>query len=239
MATWIMHLMIADRILEISPTLDRLSYAVGNIAPDCNVENENWTVFTPSREITHWMNSDRKNAADCERFYSEYLLPRIRSNVSHEEFSFLLGYYSHLVADAMLQQTVRNPSRVHAAWERICAVLSLRPLTEILPESWDSIKKIISRTERARENEYFEDEYISRHPSSAYMTEILPLQSFPDYIDYLPKGSIVRKIGVMGRIPNNPPIPVPMLSFSAEELNEYVETTVQIICRTFSEKNFI
>ena len=43
----------------------------------------------------------------------------------------------------------------------------------------------------------------------------------------------------MGRIPNNPPVSVPMLSFSMEELNEYVETAVQIICRTFFEKNLI
>jgi len=239
MATWIMHLMIADRVLNIYPSLNRLSYAVGNIAPDCNVENENWTSFTPSREITHWMSADRKSAADCERFYCEYLRPRINPSLSHKEFSFLLGYYSHLMADALLQYTVRSETRVHAAWERLRAMPSLRPLTEALPESWDSIKKIIPRTDRARENEYFEDEYISRHPDSAYLTEILPLQSFPDYLDYLPEGSIVRKIRVMGRVPSSPPVSVPMLSFSAEELNEYVEAAVHMICRTFSEKNLL
>lgn len=54
MATWITHLMVADSVLQKLPWLDRRGFCVGNIAPDCNVENEDWTAFTPSREITHW-----------------------------------------------------------------------------------------------------------------------------------------------------------------------------------------
>lgn len=53
MATWITHLMIADGVLERIPNLDRHGFCVGNIAPDCNVENEDWTAFTPSREVTY------------------------------------------------------------------------------------------------------------------------------------------------------------------------------------------
>ena len=62
MATWITHLMIADRVLEAIPELDRHSFCVGNIAPDCNVENKDWTQFVPSRETTHWMSTNRKVA---------------------------------------------------------------------------------------------------------------------------------------------------------------------------------
>ena len=58
MATWITHLMIADGVLERIPNLDRHGFCVGNIAPDCNVENEDWTAFTPSREVTHWMQKE-------------------------------------------------------------------------------------------------------------------------------------------------------------------------------------
>lgn len=62
MATWITHLMIADGVLERIPNLDRHGFCVGNIAPDCNVENEDWTQFVPSRETTHWMSTNRKVA---------------------------------------------------------------------------------------------------------------------------------------------------------------------------------
>lgn len=46
MASWVTHLMIADRVSEQISELDRHSFCVGNIAPDCNVENEDWTQKT-------------------------------------------------------------------------------------------------------------------------------------------------------------------------------------------------
>ena len=72
MATWVTHLMIADMVLEAYPQLNRQGFCVGNIAPDCNVENADWTAFTPSRAVTHWMQGERKSAADCDAFYNEY-----------------------------------------------------------------------------------------------------------------------------------------------------------------------
>ena len=47
MATWVTHLMVADRVLERVPGLDKHGFCVGNIAPDCNIENEDWTQFVP------------------------------------------------------------------------------------------------------------------------------------------------------------------------------------------------
>lgn len=63
MATWVTHLIIADAVMNQFPKLDRRGFCVGNIAPDCNVENEDWTAFTPSREVTHWMQGERKMAS--------------------------------------------------------------------------------------------------------------------------------------------------------------------------------
>lgn len=76
MATWVTHLMIADSILKYYPGLDRRGFCVGNIAPDCNVENEDWTEFTPSRKVTHWMQGQRKQVSDCDAFYEEYVEKR-------------------------------------------------------------------------------------------------------------------------------------------------------------------
>ena len=43
MASWVTHLMIADGVLARLPDLDRRGFCVGSIAPDCNVENADWT----------------------------------------------------------------------------------------------------------------------------------------------------------------------------------------------------
>ena len=69
MATGVTHLMIADAVLRLFPGLDRRGFCVGNIASDCNVENEDWNAFTPSRAATHWMQGERKRVEDCDTFY--------------------------------------------------------------------------------------------------------------------------------------------------------------------------
>lgn len=42
MPTWVTHLMVADKVLREIPHLMRHEFFVGNIAPDCNIENEDW-----------------------------------------------------------------------------------------------------------------------------------------------------------------------------------------------------
>lgn len=74
-------------------------------------------------------------------------------------------------------------------------VLSVRSAG--MAENWDSVKLLINRKERMKDIYTIEAEYLEKHSSSGYMTEILNLKVFPDYIDYLPQGAIVRKIGVM------------------------------------------
>ncbi len=73
MANWISHMMIADNLLSRGLCLDKVGFCVGSIAPDCNVESENWTVFTPSREVTHWMDGKSKLTATYDEFYRKYI----------------------------------------------------------------------------------------------------------------------------------------------------------------------
>lgn len=232
MATWITHLMIADRVLEAVPELDRHGFCVGNIAPDCNVENEDWTQFVPSREITHWMSSERKVAADCDRFYEEYITKRQHKINSAQESSFLLGYYAHLIADAEFQRYIRDAERVASAWTRILESPVLPEKALDMPKTWDSIKKLIPGRERMKDIYSIEAEYLDSHPTSGYLTEILPLNTFPDYIDYLPKGAIVRKIGVMGYLPKKESGEFPFIAMTREEYATFLnEATGQIIQR--------
>ena len=107
-----------------------------------NLFNEDGTDFVPSRQITHWMNGNRKKAADCKEFYNKYILSRIDKIKSNEELSFLLGYYSHLITDAELQRTIRDPGRVAASWERIKKVPELAEKALGMPEDWDSVKRL-------------------------------------------------------------------------------------------------
>ena len=239
MASWVTHLMIADGVLARFPVLDRRGFCVGNIAPDCNVENADWTTFTPSRELTHWMQGERKKASDCDAFCDEFILKRKDKIKSTEEYAFLLGYYAHLITDAAFQAMIRDEDRVKAVWMRIKADEELSVTGAGMDETWDSVKRLIPKKDRMREIYAMEAEYLNGHPSSGYLTEILPLKSFPDYIDYLPKGCIVRKIGVMGYLPKVGDFTVKYITMSQEEYAAFVNDTICLVLEQFAEKGLL
>ena len=239
MATWITHLMVADGVLERIPNLDRHGFCVGNIAPDCNVENEDWTAFTPSREVTHWMQGERKKASDCDAFCDEYILKRKDKIKSAEEYAFLLGYYSHLITDAAFQVMIRDEDRVREVWMRIKADEELSAAGTGMDETWDSVKRLIPKKDRISEIYAMEAEYLNNYPNSGYLTEIIPLKSFPDYIDYLPQGSIVRKICVMGYLPDLDKSINKFITMSKDEYANFVEDTIQLVVKQFAEKNLL
>ena len=235
MATWVTHLMIADSVLKHFPSLERRGFCVGNIAPDCNVENEDWTAFTPSREVTHWMQGERKKASDCDSFYEEYIAKRRNRIQSAEEYAFLMGYYAHLITDAAFQKMIRDENRVKAAWKRIKENKALREQSTGMEETWDNAKKLIPKRVWVGHIYSLEAEYLKAHPDSGYLTEILPLKEFPDYIDYFPKGAIVRKIGVMGYLPEINESLGEWIAISHEEYEAYMQETVQMILKRFLE----
>lgn len=239
MATWITHLMIADGVLKHFPSLDRHGFCVGNIAPDCNVENEDWTAFTPSREVTHWMQGQRKKASDCDAFCEQYILSRRNELKSSEEYAFLLGYYSHLITDAAFQAMIRNEDRVKAAWDRIKADEELFASSAGMEETWDSVKRLVSKRDRMQEIYSMEAEYIRENPTTGYLTEILPLKAFPDYIDYLPTGAIARKISVMGYLPGSDESTTKFITISQEEYATFVSDTIRLVVEQFTQKGLL
>ncbi len=227
MSTWVTHLWVADNVLQQMPDLRKHEFLVGNIAPDCNVENEDWTSFTPSREVTHWMSAERKIAADCDRFLHEYMNKRELCDV--EEESFLLGYYAHLITDAEFQRYIRDEERVKATWERIKKHPELSKLSAGMEESWDAVKLLINKKERIKDICSIESEYLERHPESGYLTDIIGLTEFPDYIDYLPVGAIARKVKVMGGIPKREESQYPYIGMSVEEYHSFVDSATKLV----------
>jgi hypothetical protein len=94
MATWVSHMRIAEHFIKKDERLNHVRFLVGNIGPDCGVPNEDWSVFTPDTNVTHWKSagSDTINAED---FKSRYLAAQCDS----EKYPFYLGYYYHLLTD--------------------------------------------------------------------------------------------------------------------------------------------
>ncbi len=112
MATWIVHLRIAEGLLHLGPGLDEAAFTLGSIAPDSGIPDEKWEHFDPPPQVTHFQVYDhpRFRSADL-RFYREHLLPLQVSQPDAALFSIRLGYFFHLVTDNLWYQQVAGPAR--------------------------------------------------------------------------------------------------------------------------------
>ena len=229
MANWITHTVIADKILEKGLKIDKVGFTVGNIAPDCNVENEDRTDFTPSRETTHFMSEkNQKSTVDCEKFYENYIKDRRFDN--GEQYAFLWGYYSHLITDREYQiNFVRNEQRVKSSFERIKANKRLQAKIDGYPENLDTLKTVFGRSEIFGDIKHLEHAYLLSHPDSSYNTVLRNITDFSDYIDFLPQGAILRKIKIMAFEPPAENDNAPLVFFSQDEYSQFISNVVTLI----------
>jgi len=112
LATWLAHLRIAEKVFAEIDGLDQSLFYVGNIAPDSGLPDENWETFDPPTEVTHFKAPDTSfyYAQDLE-FYRQYLQNGVSLETDHARFSFLLGYFFHLIVDNLWDNHFDKPLR--------------------------------------------------------------------------------------------------------------------------------
>ena len=112
MASWIVHLRIADKLLNEIVNLSSKEFIVGNIAPDSGMPNKDWSSFTPSGDVSHFKTTDADGVKDIhlneyvEQFYTE----EQRRKYNSKQKSFYLGYLTHLLTDIMWANIIVRPS---------------------------------------------------------------------------------------------------------------------------------
>lgn len=113
MASWMVHLRIADKLLDRIPGLSATEFIVGNIAPDSGVPNDDWSAFSPPTVISHFK-SDSRNA-DPDSFAVKYWTTERQSQYSCREYSFFVGYLTHLLTDVRWVRDIYAPSKIKFA----------------------------------------------------------------------------------------------------------------------------
>ena len=116
MASWMVHLRIADKLLDRIPGLAPVEFIVGNIAPDSGVPNEDWSAFTPCTKISHFKTGEH-NKAEPDSFAKKYFTPGQQAAYSERQYAFYLGYLTHLITDVLWSKNIYRPSRVKFAAE--------------------------------------------------------------------------------------------------------------------------
>lgn len=109
MASWMVHLRIADLLLNEYDNVEETEFVMGNIAPDSGVPDSEWVRFTPPKEVSHFYDENRKIQFD--RYIETYFTKELRNGYSRGQDSFFLGYLTHLVADYLWAQQIFAPCR--------------------------------------------------------------------------------------------------------------------------------
>ena len=111
MASWMIHLRIADLILDQINDLSAEEFIMGNIAPDSGVPSEDWSAFTPSTAVSHFRQDDGsgKKKIDVTAYIDQYFSHELRTTYDHKSYSFFLGYLTHLLTDCLWSDRIAHP----------------------------------------------------------------------------------------------------------------------------------
>lgn len=112
MASWMVHLRVADKLLDRIDGITDTEFIVGNIAPDSGVPNADWTVYTPPKDVSHFKTylADGTSIIDVQTYLRQYFTAEKRTEYSREQYSFYLGYLTHLLTDREWVTKIYKPS---------------------------------------------------------------------------------------------------------------------------------
>jgi hypothetical protein len=176
MASWIVHLRVAEYLLGKIPQLDEAIFAIGNIAPDSGIPDENWEHFNPPAELTHFKPEEpsRFRCADLH-FFQKHLLPMRGKEIDLQRFSFLLGYFFHLLTDNNWGRRVGRPTMERYAERFAADRLGM----------WDSVKKDWYGLDHV---------YVRENPDSLFWRVFLGCHYERHDLDFLPIEAVQQRI---------------------------------------------
>ena len=111
MASWIVHLRIAENLLRTKTHWDHGYFGIGNIAPDSGLPDATWENFDPPPEVLHFKTeTDSRWPMGDLNFYRAYLEKQHALGVESEEVAFRWGYFCHLVVDNLWRDEIALPT---------------------------------------------------------------------------------------------------------------------------------
>lgn len=171
MATWIAHLRVAENILNNGFRFDKETFVVGNIGPDAGMPNEDWSMFSPPAEVTHWKVG---KAIEHERFWNK-CIKNLNPKEDFGKYSFLMGYYIHLLTDN--------------EWSKLLQYKKGDPLY------YEGLNKDENFIWIIKKDWYGLDfKYLNENPNCIFHTCFKHIKSVPDYLDYFPSRAFEFKV---------------------------------------------
>ena len=219
MASWIVHLRVAEKLLATWTELDPAQFAVGNIAPDAGIPDEKWEKFTPPTEVTHFKGQGEGGRLGDTVFYERYLAGGAGDDPLRR--AFLLGYFCHLVTDNLWSIEIGEPTQ-----QRWAAQFAQDPtfIWEV-KDDWYGL----------------DFRYVRAHPESVFWKVFLACSYRADYLDFLPAEAVRQRVEYIRAFYQRDDEAIqamlsrPYIYLSEREMDAFVERTAgHLINREFS-----
>ena len=112
MASWMIHLRLADRLLDAIEHVEPTAFVVGNIAPDSGVPSDDGFSYAPPKEKSHFQiqTADGKKKIDVDAFVRQYCAQDTWQGYDRQARSFFLGYWTHLLTDVAWVEKIYKPA---------------------------------------------------------------------------------------------------------------------------------
>lgn len=112
MASWMIHLRVAEKLMEAWPDMDAAHFILGNMAPDSGVPTADG--YEPSAAVSHFRAIDKlgMKAVHEEQFIDRYFNEKTRKTCDALSFAFYMGYLTHLLTDKLWKENIVLPIRM-------------------------------------------------------------------------------------------------------------------------------
>ncbi len=221
MASWIVHLRVAEKLLEAWPELDPAQFAVGNIAPDAGIPDEKWENFNPPPEVTHFKRQGEGGLYGDTVFYRRYVAQPGAEQLAGppgddiRRQSFLMGYYCHLVTDNRWYIEIGEPTQ-----QRWAAQFAQdKNFIWEVKDDWYGL----------------DFRYVRAHPESLFWKVFLACSYQADYLDFLPAEAVRQRVEYIRTFYQRDDEAIqamlsrPYIYLSEGEMDGFVERTVQAL----------
>ncbi|HUF38508.1 MAG TPA: zinc dependent phospholipase C family protein [Anaerolineales bacterium] len=173
MGTWLSHLRIADQLLDRIAGLDPEMFAIGSIGPDSGLPDAKWENFDPPKEISHFQYMEgASNCADLD-FYRLHVADVPADDT--RRYSFLLGYFFHLVTDNLWLEKIWRPHKAK------------------YPD-WIERDRAEFNTETKRDWYGQDFLYLRDHPDSFFHRVYLPAEYDENYLDFMSPAAFAHQL---------------------------------------------
>jgi len=169
MATWMVHLRIAENLLK-NYDLHETEFLAGNIGPDSGIPNKNWTSYNPPKKVTHWFieTNGLIPQIDAESFYEKYLKDQLQM-IEEKKLSFLLGYYVHLLTD--IEWSIMHKSKQDNNPEYNERIINDKNFIWEVKQDWYGL----------------DFEYICQNEDNIFNSKFTGIKDMINYVDYFPE----------------------------------------------------